>query len=245
MGTPAFMDFVESIQSEGVTFEHVPMGGGATAPSDSLVVEVDAENPDKDLDALDIAHPRLTRRFQPRLQGSRRTRSGRARQPAAAGQTVHATRKRARSFSRHARRARSHHTIQLDGSGPADYRSVVAFFARQLLKDLRLVGGYDVLYRKVQRLHPRAPVRPSPVDLEDPVVLRNLSEPDAGKILFDSFKAAHQRAHHSATAAPRASRTASGCATPGPSAPSRRAFLPAKKSVFNKIVGEAQRTASS
>ena len=26
MGTPAFMDFVESIQSEGVTFEHVPMG---------------------------------------------------------------------------------------------------------------------------------------------------------------------------------------------------------------------------
>ena len=37
-----------------------------------------------------------------------------------------------------------HHTIQIDGSGPADYRSVVAFFARQLLKDLRLVGGYDV-----------------------------------------------------------------------------------------------------
>jgi type III restriction enzyme len=27
MGTPAFMDFVESIQSEGVTFERVPMGG--------------------------------------------------------------------------------------------------------------------------------------------------------------------------------------------------------------------------
>ena len=30
---------------------------------DSLVVEVDTENPDKDLDALDIALPRLTRRF--------------------------------------------------------------------------------------------------------------------------------------------------------------------------------------
>lgn len=36
-----------------------------------------------------------------------------------------------------------HHTVQLDGSGPADYRSVVAFFARQLLKELHLVGGYD------------------------------------------------------------------------------------------------------
>lgn len=33
------------------------------------------------------------------------------------------------------------HTITLDGAGPADYRSVVGFFARQLLKELRLVGG--------------------------------------------------------------------------------------------------------
>src|ERR1035441_1621086 len=41
--------------------------------------------------------------------------------------------------------AEIHHTITLDGTGPADYRSVVAFFARQLLKDLRLVGGYDLL----------------------------------------------------------------------------------------------------
>ena len=31
---------------------------------------------------------------------------------------------------------------------------------------------------------------PSPVNLEDPVVLRNLSEPDAGKILYDEFKSA-------------------------------------------------------
>jgi len=48
--------------------------------------------------------------------------------------------------------AEIHHTVQLDGSGPADYRSVVAFFARQLLKELRLVGGYDVLYGKVKAM---------------------------------------------------------------------------------------------
>ena len=64
MGTPAFMEFVESIQSEGVTFERVPMGGGGGRErQDSMVVEVDKEAPDKDLDALDIALPRLTRRF--------------------------------------------------------------------------------------------------------------------------------------------------------------------------------------
>jgi type III restriction enzyme len=64
MGTPAFMEFVESIQSEGVTFERVPMGGGGGRErQDSLVVEVDKESTDKDIDALDIALPRLTRRF--------------------------------------------------------------------------------------------------------------------------------------------------------------------------------------
>ena len=63
MGTPAFMEFVESIQSEGVELEHVPMGGGAQREN-SLVVEVETANPDKNLDALDIALPRLSRRFQ-------------------------------------------------------------------------------------------------------------------------------------------------------------------------------------
>ena len=38
----------------------------------------------------------------------------------------------------------------MDAAGPADYRSVIAFFARQLLKELRLVGGYDLLYPKVK-----------------------------------------------------------------------------------------------
>jgi type III restriction enzyme len=58
MGTPAFMDFVESIQSEGVTFDHVPMGRG-TDRHESLIVEVDTENKEKDLDKLDIALPKL------------------------------------------------------------------------------------------------------------------------------------------------------------------------------------------
>src|SRR3989338_2126899 len=62
MGTPAFMEFVESIQTEGVSFEHVPMGSGA-ARKDSLIVEIETATPDKDVDALDIALPRLTRRF--------------------------------------------------------------------------------------------------------------------------------------------------------------------------------------
>ena len=63
LGTHAFMEFVESIQSAGVTFETSPMGPG-TKRMDSLVVEVERDNPAKDIEALDIALPKLSRRFQ-------------------------------------------------------------------------------------------------------------------------------------------------------------------------------------
>src|SRR5205807_570366 len=61
VGTQAFMDFVESIQAEGVILERRPMGEG-TGPKAPLVVEVDNENEAKDLDALDIEIPVLTPR---------------------------------------------------------------------------------------------------------------------------------------------------------------------------------------
>jgi type III restriction enzyme len=56
VGTNAFMEFVESIQAEGVVLERKPMGEG-TAPKTPLVVEVDNENKAKDIDALDIEIP--------------------------------------------------------------------------------------------------------------------------------------------------------------------------------------------
>ncbi len=188
MGTPAFMDFVESIQSEGVTFDQVPMGAGSTR-KDSLIVEIDTENDRKDIDALDIAIPRLTRRY------NRDYKDLDALDPAALGNprlplkpfTLEETRE---IVFKTMLDDEIHHVVNLDGAGPADYRSVVAFFARQLLKDLRLVGGYDILYGKVKTFMREQLFTPSPADLDDAVVLRNLSEPAAGKILYDAFKGA-------------------------------------------------------
>jgi len=61
VGTDAFMEFVESIQAEGVELERKPMGEG-TGPKTPLVVEVDRENEKKDIDALDIEIPVLSPR---------------------------------------------------------------------------------------------------------------------------------------------------------------------------------------
>jgi type III restriction enzyme len=235
MGTPAFMEFVESIQSEGITFEHVPMGDGTTR-RDSLIVEVDTENEKKDLDALDIPLPKLTRRFQ------REFKNLEALEPSQFG----SPRLPLKPFSEEETReivfktmldAEMHHTITLDGTSVADYRSVVGFFARQLLKDLRLVGGYDVLYPKVRDFIRDFLFSPSPVNLEDPVVLRNLSEPDAGKILYDAFKTAINALTVQETGTTRIE-THIKLKEMRPFRTGYRANLPASKCIFNRIVGE-------
>ena len=234
MGTPAFMEFVESIQSEGVTFERVPMGRGRER-ADSLIVEVDTEAPEKDIDALDIALPRLTRRFNREFKdlGQLDLASfGNARLPVKAF-TPEETRE---IVFKTMLDSEVDHTIQLDSSGPGDYRSVVGFFARQLLKDLRLVGGYDQLYPKVKTFV-RDHLFSSPVDLDDPVILRNLSEPEVGKVLFDHFRAAI----NALTIRESGSARIEGHIRLRDTRPFRtepRGFLPARRSVFNRIVGE-------
>lgn len=236
MGTPAFMEFVESIQSEGVTFELRSMGKDADSKQ-SLVVEVEKDSKDKDLDALDITLPKLSRRFQrefkdldsldPAKLGNKRLPI----KPFTAEQTREIVFKTMLD-------SEVHHTIQIEGTGPVDYRSVVGFFARQLMKELRLVGGYDVLYGKVKAFLGGYLFDPSPVELEDAVILRNLSEPEAGKILFDTFKAAINALTIQDTGTTRIEDHIHLRDT-RPFRTENRPFLAAKKSIFNRIVGEA------
>lgn len=236
IGTPAFIEFVESIRSEGVEFERKPMGPGSGG-AESLVVEVDAGNPDKDIEALDIAIPRLSRRFDREY----RDLAG-LDLPDAPG-----TRLPLKAFTPEETReivfktmldGAVHHTVELDTDGVADWRSVIAFFTRQLLKDLRLVGGYDLLYPQVRDFVRERLFVGGPVDLGDPGVLRNLSEPAAGKIVFDAFKAAI----NDLTVRDRGSSRIEDRIRLRDMRPFRtanREYLPATRSIFNKIVPEA------
>jgi type III restriction enzyme len=235
LGTPAFMEFVESIQSEGVTLEQVLMGGGGTR-EDSIIVEVDAGNPEKDLAALDIALPRLSRRYQREFKDLAELDPAAFGNPRVALQPFTPEQTREIVFKTMLD-AEVHHTIQLDGSGPPDYRSVVAFFARQRMKELRLVSGYEELYPKVRDFIRAHLFEPSPVDLEDAVVLRNLSEPAAGKILFDAFKAGINALTVRDTGSARIEARIRLRET-RPFRTDPRPHLAPKKSVFNKLVGE-------
>ena len=188
MGTPAFMEFVESIRSEGVELERVPMGGG-TRREDSLVVEIETTNPKKNLDALDIALPRLSRRFQ-RAYKNLEALDARAFVSERLPLRPYTPEETREIVFKTMLDGESHHTISFDGAGIGEGRSVIAFFARQLLKELRLVGGYDLVYGQVKAFVRERLFEGPPVEIDDPVVLRNLSESAAAKRVFDTFKAA-------------------------------------------------------
>lgn len=235
MGTPAFMEFVESIQSEGVELERVPMGGGAQR-EDSLVVEVERDNPAKDIEALDIALPRLARRYQREykslevLDASTLEPGGLPLKPFTPEQTREIVFKTMLD-------GEAHHTLSLDGTGPADGRSVIAFFTRQILRDLRLVGGYEVLYGQVKAYVQSRLFAGAAVDIDDPVVLRNLSESASAARLHQVFKAAINALTVQDTGSARIEDYIR-LRDVRPFRTQYREWLPAKRSLFNRIVGE-------
>jgi type III restriction enzyme len=81
------------------------------------------------------------------------------------------------------------HTTILDTAGIADYRSVIGYFAQTIMKDLRLVSGYDVLYGKVKAFV-RDELFDREANLEDANTIRNLSELVATRSVLESFKKA-------------------------------------------------------
>ncbi|MCE5207501.1 MAG: DEAD/DEAH box helicase family protein [Chloroflexi bacterium] len=235
VGTDAFMDFVESIQSEGVELEHKPMGAG-TAPKSPIIIEVDNENTKKDVDKLDFEIPVLT----PRIY--RAYKNLEALNPAAFG-----TQKIPfKQFSEAEKReivfkdittGEINHTTLLDSDALADYRSVIGYFTQVIMKELRLVSGYDVLYRMVKTFISEYLFNVV-VNIDDLNTLRNLSELAATKTIIETFK----KKINELTVQDKGSAEIKDTIKLKQTRPfvvKDQGFLVPQKSLFNKIVGDS------
>ena len=236
VGTDAFMDFVESIQAEGVVLEHKPMGEGTGAKT-PLVVEIDKENDKKDIGALDIEIPVLTPRAYREYKNLGELNASALGHHRVAYQYFSEEEQREIVFKDITTGEMAHTTI-LDTAGIADYRSVIGYFAQTLMKDLRLVSGYDVLYGKVKAFV-QEQLFDRPVELETPNTLRNLSEPAATKTLFETFK----KAINALTVQDKGDaeiRDTIRLRQTRPFVAKDQGYLIPKKSVFNKIIGDSR-----
>lgn len=235
IGTDAFMDFVESIKSEGVELEYQPMGE-RSGPKSPLVVEVDRENKAKDLDKLDIELPQLAPRIQreyKRLDELDVTALPHKRLPVKA---FSPEQQREIVFRDLDKDQQSHVTV-MDSVFTPSYQNMIGYFARTVMRDLRLVGGFDVLFGKMKQFI-ETELFEVPVDLNDLNILRNLSEIEATRTLLETIKAGinsltvHDSGTTQISGAIRLSRTR-------PFLVKEQAFVVPKKSIFNKVVGDS------
>ncbi len=234
VGTNAFMEFVESIQAEGVVLERKAMGEG-TGPKTPLVVEVDTENEKKDIAALDIEIPVLTPRVY-REYKSLADLDITAMEHQRLLYLQFSEEEQREIVFKDISTGEITHTTILDTAGVADYRSVIGYFAQSIMKELRLVSGYDILYGKI-KVFVQEELFDRPVDLEDPNTLRNLSELVATKTLLETFK----KAINALTVREKGDaeiRDTIKLRQTRPFVAKDQGYLVPRKSVFNRIIGD-------
>jgi type III restriction enzyme len=235
VGTDAFMEFVESIQSEGVELERVSMGAG-TAPKAPMIVEVDKENVKKDIDRLDIEIPVLTARTAREYKKLEEINLDKMKFQIIKYLQFSEEQQREIVFKDITTNEISHTTV-MKGVYIEDYRSVVGFFTQSMMKDLRLISGYDILYGQIKVFIAEYLFGKS-VDLDNRNTLRNLSEINATKSILETFK----KAINDLTIVDKGSAEIKDyikIKQVRPFTVKEQGYFIPKKSVFNKIVGDS------
>ncbi|MHB9094266.1 MAG: DEAD/DEAH box helicase, partial [Eubacteriales bacterium] len=235
VGTDAFMDFVESIQSEGVELERKPMGAG-TAPKTPIIIEVDHENTRKDIDSLDIEIPVMTPRIYREYKNLEELETAKFGVQKVTYRQFTEEEKREIIF-KDITTGEINHTTYLDSGAVTDYRSVIGYFTQVIMKDLRFITGYDVLYGKVKSFIIED-LFDKIVDIDDLNTLRNLSELEASKTVIETFK----KKINELTVLDKGSaeiRDYIKVRQTRPFVVKDQGFLIPQKSVFNKIIGDS------
>ena len=235
IGTPAFMDFVESIKGEGVLLEKRLMGSGSK-PISPMVIEVDKENEKKDIEKLDIEIPVMTARIQREYKNLADLDVSAFGNERVKVKTFSEQEKREIVFKDVVEEA-VHHTTILEGDIEPNYQSVIGFFAQAIMREMRLFGCYDILFGKVKDFigHHMFEGR---VELTDLNLLRNLSEVEYIKLIKDAFK----KSVNELTVKDKGDTEIKNYIKVSDARPfvvNDKSFLIPQKSVFNKIVGDS------
>lgn len=232
VGTPAFLQFVESLKTEGVEFQYSPMGKGSKGKT-PVIVEVDKENPNKDLDALDIPIPQMSPRFYREFKNLELIDVSKFKNEKVQLKKFNDDELKEIVFN-DIDGDFSHKTV-FKNSVP-DFRNVISFFTSAILKDSRLVSGFNILYPKVESFI-KYQLFTKEAELSDAQTMRNLSELHTKEILKSSFKKAIDELTITDKGTAEVKNYISLKLTK-PKIAENQPFIVPKKSVFNKIIGD-------
>jgi len=200
-----------------------------------IIVEIDDDNDKKDLDKLDIPIPVLTPRIHRDYKNLEDIQVD----------DMSVTPVPLKQFSENELKeivftdidGRFSHKIEFADTLP-DWRNVIGFFTQAILKESRLVSGFNILYPKVEQFI-RYKLFGKKVNIEDANVLRNLSEVEAKQTLYGAFK----KAIDDLTIRDKGSAQIKNFISLRKAKPivaDNQPYLVPQKSVFTKIIGDSR-----
>ena len=231
IGTQAFLEFVESLKTEGVEFEYTPMGD--TIAKSPISVSVDKN---KDAEKLEIQIPTM----QPRINREYKN--------LAALDINHFDNEKANFKQYTPNELReiifrdiddqiTHKTIFKNNI--PDYRNVISFLTARILREARLISGFDTLYPKVEAFI-KYKLWGKEVSLSDPQTIRNLSEGVTIRIVYDTFA----KAIAQLTITERSGVSCTGYASVAKTRPivvKNQSYIASpRKSLFDKVIGDSE-----
>ncbi len=238
VGTDAFLDFVKSINNDGGSLEVGPMGANSgKCGNTSMVIEIDKENKKKDLQKLDIDIPVMTPKLYREYKNLDELNPASFDNPRIQYREYTEEEIREIIFEDIVQNDVDHKTV-LSDLVISDFRDAIGFFTRAIMKDLRLFGGYEILYGKVKTFV-REYLFDTDIDVDSPNTLRNLSETEVRRTIVSTFK----EAINNLTIRDKGTteiRDRIKISKVRPFIVKDQPYLVPTKSVFNKIIGDSQ-----
>jgi type III restriction enzyme len=232
LGTPAFMEFVESIQSEGIILEKRSMGKDSD-PSGPTIIEIDKEK-SNDLDIeIPVLAPTIMREyknFEMLDVDSFDFDKISLKEFSIAEQK--------KIILRDLIEQEVRKEVQMRDDLHIDSTSVISFFTKSLMTELRLYGGQDTLYAKLKYFLSEKLFGQN-VDLRDGNVIRNLQETNVRYTIRETFKKYINELTIINTGTTEVLNYIKVSEQKTFSVNRTKEFLTPKKSIFNKIIGDS------
>ncbi|MBN1233976.1 MAG: DEAD/DEAH box helicase family protein [Candidatus Coatesbacteria bacterium] len=188
IGTSAFIEFVESIEREGVKLEYEPMTIGSKLNNKPFLIEIDTDNKKKNIENLNIKLPVLSSRFYREYKNIANLNINDLPFLNMKLTKFEEKDKREIIFKKLVFEEESHRT-ELQESYIQNYQNAIGFFVLAITKSMHLVDGKDFLYEKVKQ-YIETRLFEIPVNIEDRNVLCNLSEVTVTKGIIEAFREA-------------------------------------------------------
>lgn len=236
IGSDPFMEFIESIESEGISLNIEEMNENTKAKA-PIVIEIDNDNLKKDINELDIEIPVLSPRTMRKFSKINDLDISDLKYEKLPIKNYDFEEKDKEIIFKTFHDDEFSHVTNLKGTD-LSYNAVIGFFTQTIIKELKLTpDSYSVIYGKLKEFI-KSYLFVDSVDLDNKNTIRNLSELEVIKTIIETFKKCINNLIITDIGKSQI-RDYIKLTNTRPFIAKEQAMIIPKKSVFNRIIGDS------